>query len=47
MIKDKPITGHGIGAFEAKYMDYQAAYFKTYPDSKFVMLADNVKHPFN
>lgn len=47
MIKDKPITGHGIGAFEAKYMDYQAAYFKAYPDSKFAMLADNVKHPFN
>lgn len=47
MIKDKPITGHGIGAFEAHYMDYQAKYFEEHPNSQFTMLADNVKHPFN
>ena len=47
MIKDKPIIGHGIGAFEAHYMDYQADYFRKYQDSEFAMLADNVKHPFN
>ncbi len=47
MIKDKPIVGHGIGAFEAHYMEYQASYFERHPDSKYTMLADNVKHPFN
>lgn len=47
MIKDKPIIGHGIGAFEAHYMNYQADYFRKYPDSEFAMLADNVKHLFN
>ena len=26
MIKDKPVFGHGYGAFKAKYMDYQADY---------------------
>lgn len=47
MIKDKPILGYGLGAFHAKYMDYQADYFKNNPDSEFKLLADNVKHPFN
>jgi len=47
MIKDKPAFGHGYRAFQAKYMDYQAAYFRNNPDSKFKLLADNVKHPFN
>ncbi len=47
MIKEKPILGHGYGMFQAKYMDYQAEYFKNNPNSKFELLADNVKHPFN
>lgn len=47
MIKDKPLIGHGHGAFQAKYMDYQAEYFKNNSNSKFKHLADNVKHPFN
>lgn len=47
MIKDKPFIGHGIGGFNAHYMDYQAAYFKQNPNSKFQILADNIKHPFN
>lgn len=47
MIKDKSLPGHGYGAFQSKYMDYQAAYFKEHPDSKLALLADNVKHPFN
>jgi O-antigen polymerase len=47
MIKDKPVFGHGINTFQAKYMDYQAQYFKNNPDSKYQLLADNVKHPFN
>jgi O-antigen ligase len=47
MIKDKPILGHGFEAFQAKYMDYQAEYFKKNPNSIHSQLADNVKHPFN
>ena len=47
MIKDKPVFGHGYGKFLAKYMDYQAEYFKSNSNSKFELLADNVKHPFN
>lgn len=47
MVKDKPVFGHGYGAFKAEYMDYQAEYFKNNPSSKYAQLADNVKHPFN
>jgi len=47
MINDKPILGHGSGAFQAKYMDYQAEYFKNNPNSAYSQLADDVKHPFN
>lgn len=47
MIKDKPLLGHGRNSFNAKYMLYQADYFKKHPDSKYLQLADNVKHPFN
>lgn len=47
MIKDKPVYGHGFGAFQAKYMDYQAAHFKNNPNSEYELLADNIKHPFN
>jgi O-antigen ligase len=47
MICDSPVTGHGQGAFQAKYMLYQADYFTGNPDSKYAALADNVLHPFN
>lgn len=47
IIKDKPAFGHGVNTFQAKYMDYQAKYFKNNPDSKYELLSDNVKHPFN
>jgi hypothetical protein len=47
MIKDKPLFGHGGGGFKANYMNYQAKYFEEHPDSKYVMLADNVNRPFN
>lgn len=47
MIKDKPAFGNGSGSFQANYMDYQAAYFRNNPNSKYAQLADNVKHPFN
>ena len=47
MIKERPLSGLGIGGIEKHYMDAQAAYFSMHPDSPYVMLADNVTHPFN
>ena len=47
MIKERPLLGYGIGGIEKHYMDAQAAYFSMHPDSPYVMLADNVTHPFN
>lgn len=47
MIKERPLFGYGIGGIEKHYMDAQAAYFNVHPDSPYVMLADNVTHPFN
>lgn len=48
MAMDAPLLGHGLNSFEAHYMDYQAAYFKEHgQQSRFALLADNVKQPFN
>jgi hypothetical protein len=47
MISDKPLFGHGVGAFSQKYMLYQAHYFETHPDSRFAMVADNVDYSYN
>lgn len=47
MIAERPLTGYGPGGFEAHYMDFQARYFATHPDSRFTLLADDVKQPFN
>lgn len=47
MIVDKPLFGYGPDGFRAKYMLYQADYFRTHPDSRFAQLADNVRVPFN
>lgn len=47
MIEDSLLLGHGLGAFDAQYMDYQARFFIEYPDSRYLSLADNVKHIFN
>lgn len=48
MVKDAPFFGHGIGSFDAHYMDYQADYFKEQGlENRYAMLADNVKQPFN
>ena len=47
MIKDKPLFGLGHDTFQAKYMNYQAEYFRNNPNSRYKLLADNVKHPFN
>ena len=47
MVAEKPVFGHGVGAFQEKYMLYQAAYFDTNADSRFAQLADNTLYPFN
>lgn len=47
MVLEKPIVGHGAGAFNAKYMLYQAEYFNAHPDSQYTRLAGNTLHPFN
>ena len=48
MAMDAPLLGHGLNSFEAHYMDYQAAYFGEHgQQSRFALLADNVKQPFN
>ena len=47
MMADSPVTGHGVGAFNEKYMLYQAEYFQSHSDSRFVMVADNVAYPYN
>ena len=47
MITNKFFLGYGEGGFLANYMDYQSRFFQKNPDSRYVVLADNVKHPFN
>lgn len=47
LISEKVILGHGYQGFEAKYMLYQAQYFREHPDSEFTMLADDIHSPFN
>lgn len=47
MIVEHPFAGWGTRAFATHYMDYQAAYFREYPQSQFALLADNVNCPFN
>lgn len=47
LIAERPITGWGIGGFEAKYMDVQADYFAHHVDSEYAMLADSIHHPMN
>ena len=47
MIKEKPITGYGIGGFKRNYLLKQGEYFKNHPDSRFADLADDVAYPYN
>lgn len=47
MIKDKPCFGFGLNGFTSHYMDYQAHYFAAHPQSRFAMLAGNIRHPMN
>ena len=47
LISRNPVLGYGGNGFTANYMNQQASYFSKHPDSKQVMLADNIRHPFN
>ena len=47
MIKDKPWLGWGFDGYIAHYMDYQADYLITHPDSPFILLAGETQNPFN
>lgn len=47
MIKERPLFGYGTYGFHRYYMSTQAIFFKINTDSPFIMLADNVSHPFN
>jgi tetratricopeptide (TPR) repeat protein len=47
MIADNPFTGMGINGFKANYMNYQAEYFKSHPDSDEAMLAGDTNYSFN
>ncbi len=47
LISRSPVFGSRGNGFIAHYMNEQADYFTKHPDSRFVMLADNVRHPFN
>ncbi|WP_026327264.1 O-antigen ligase family protein [Proteiniphilum acetatigenes] len=47
LVSRKPVFGYGGNGFTTNYMDEQASYFTKHPDSKYAMLADNVRHPFN
>lgn len=47
LIKERPLFGYGSYGFMGNYMNAQADYFRTNPDSSYIMLADTVTHPFN
>jgi O-antigen ligase len=47
IIKDNPMLGVGQDMLKAHYMDYQAAYFRKNPDSKYEQLADDNQYTFN
>ncbi|MCR5713485.1 MAG: O-antigen ligase family protein [Bacteroidales bacterium] len=47
LIKESPLAGLGDGGFLAAYMQKQCVYFQMNPDSRFAMLADDIRHPLN
>lgn len=47
LIKERLLFGYGVSGFHRFYMSTQANFFRIHPDSHFVMLADNISHPFN
>lgn len=47
IIMKHPLFGNGPDGFHKLYMEQQAEYFSTHPNSPYIMIADNVRHPFN
>lgn len=47
MVSERPVFGWGHGGFKAHYMDTQADYFSSHPESEYSLLADNIHHPLN
>lgn len=47
MVKDKPLTGHGVGMFRSKFPHYQATFFVQNPKSNDAFVAGNPSSPFN
>lgn len=47
LLREKPISGHGAGSFQALYMPSQAKFLGNHQDHPLSFLADNTKHPFN
>lgn len=47
LVEEKPLLGHGSGAFQREYMCKQREYFETHPNSGYTMLADDIHHPLN
>src|SRR5574344_216544 len=47
MIKERPFFGWGVNGMSSHYMDFQADYLSSHPNSPFEMLADETTNPFN
>jgi O-antigen ligase len=47
MIKEKPLSGHGLDGFRKNYMSYQAEFMERCPDSPFAQLAADTAMPLN
>ncbi|MFW6134304.1 MAG: O-antigen ligase family protein [Elusimicrobiota bacterium] len=45
MIKQKPVTGHGIGTYDYEYPEFQYNYFKTLNKNQYIEFADLGKSP--
>lgn len=47
LIKEKPFLGHGHNGFRKEYMLRQAKYFMQNKESKYTIMADEIRHPLN
>ena len=47
LIMKSPFGGWGTKGFESQYMNVQADYFSSHPQSQFAYYADNIRHPLN
>jgi O-antigen ligase len=47
MIREKPLSGHGLDGFRKNYMFYQAEFMERCPDSPFAQLAADTAMPLN